>query len=77
MTYRVIAKEQAKREQTHHVYLHAVEKYKKVKTQNDYETTSKQIKHNTNIKRKQTYSVGFVKVFKFQENKFKTVQKNF
>ena len=75
LTYRVTVKQQAKREQTHHVYLHAVEKYEKVSTQNDYETTSKQTKHNTNIKK--TCSVGFVKVFKFQENKFKTVQKNF
>ena len=29
------------------------------------------------MKRKQTCSVSFVKVFKFQENKFKIVQKNF
>ena len=42
-------------------------------TQNDYETMSK----NEQIKRKQTCSVSFVKVFKFQENKFKIVQKNF
>ena len=74
---RVIAKQWAKREQTHPVCLHAVEKYKKVNTQNDYQKTSEETKHNTNIKRKQTYSVGFVKVFKFQENKFKIIQKNF
>ena len=73
----MIAKQQVKKEQTHPVCLHAVEKYEKVNKQNDYETTSKQAKHNTNIKRKQTYSVGFVKVFKFQENKVKIVQKNF
>ena len=29
-----------------------------------------------NIKRKQTRSLCFVNVFKFQENKFKIVQKN-
>ena len=29
------------------------------------------------IKRKQTYSESFVKMFKFQENKFKIVQKKF
>ena len=57
--------------------LHAVEKYEKVNTQNDYKTTSQQTKHKMNIKRKQTCSVGFVKVFKFQGNKFKIVQKNF
>ena len=38
--------------------------------------TKQQIK-NEQIKRKQTCSFGFVKVFKFQENKFKIVQKNF
>ena len=32
---------------------------------------------NEQIKRKQTCSVSFVKVFKFQDNKFKVVQKNF
>ena len=43
LLHRVIAKEQAKREQTHPVCLHAVEKFEKVgnaNTQNDYETTS-------------------------------------
>ena len=38
------AKQQAKREQSHPVCLHAVEKYKKlenISTQNDYETTCK------------------------------------
>ena len=38
--------------------------------------TKKQVKKEQ-IKRKQTCSVGFVKVFKFQENKFKIVQKDF
>ena len=41
--HRVIAK-QSKREQTHPVFLHAAEKYRKVEsvnTQSDYETASK------------------------------------
>ena len=41
--HRVIAKQQLKREQTHPVHLHAVEKYEKmesINTPNDYETTS-------------------------------------
>ena len=70
------AKQRAKREQTHPVHLHAVEKFKKkksVNTQNDYKTTSKEWRD----KKKQTCSVGFVKVFVFQDNKFKIVQKNF
>ena len=75
--YRMIAKQRAKTEQTRHVCLLAVEKYEKVNTKNDYETISKQTKQYTNLKRNQTCSVGFVKVFKFQENKFKIVQKNF
>ena len=37
--------------------------------------TKQQIK-NEQIKRKQTCSLCFVNVFKFQENKFKIVQKN-
>ena len=40
----MIAKQQPKREQTHPVCLHVVEKYEKVEnvnTQNDKETTSK------------------------------------
>ena len=44
LLHRVIAKQQAKGEQTHPVCLHAGEKYEKVEnvnTQNDYETTSK------------------------------------
>ena len=44
LLHRVIAKQQVKREQTHPVCLHAVEKYEKVdniNTQNDHETTSK------------------------------------
>ena len=57
--YRMIVKQQAKREQTHLMCLHAMEKYKKVEninTQNDYETTSKK---NEQIKRKQMCSVCF------------------
>ena len=38
---------------------------------------TKQQAKNEHIKRKQTCSRSFVKVFKFQVNKFKIVQKNF
>ena len=38
---------------------------------------TKQRVKNEQIKRKQTCSVIFVKVFKFQDNNFKIVQKNF
>ena len=62
----MIAKQRTKREQTHPVCLYPLEKYEKVNTQNDYETTSKQ-----------TCFVGFAKVFKFEKNRFKIVQKNF
>ena len=44
LLHKMIAKEQAKREHTHPVYLHAVEKDKKVEkanTQNDYQTSKK------------------------------------
>ena len=44
LIYRAIAKQQAKREQTPPVCLHAMEKYKKVDSanaHNDYKTTSK------------------------------------
>ena len=44
LLHRVIAKQQAKREETYHVCLHVVEKYEKaenVNTQNDYKATSK------------------------------------
>ena len=54
------------REQTHPVCLHAVEKYEMI--------TKQQVK-NEQIKRKHTYSVYFVKVFKFQKSKFKIVNK--
>ena len=66
-------KQRAKKEQTHPVYFHAVEKYKKVNTQNDYEAISKQTKHNTNIKRKQTCFVGFVK--KTSSRSFKRISR--
>ena len=59
------------------MYLNAVEKYEKDSAENDYKITSKQTKQNTNIERKQICSVGFAKVFKFQENKFRIIQKNF
>ena len=41
---RLIAKQQAEKEQTHSVYLHTVEKYEiveNINTQSDYKTTSK------------------------------------
>ena len=44
LLHRGIAKQQAKREQTHPVCSHEVERYEKVQninTQNDYKTTSK------------------------------------
>ena len=44
LIYIVIAEQRAKREQTHPVSLHVVERYRKVEsvtTQNDYETTTK------------------------------------
>ena len=44
LLHRMIAKQQLKREQTHPVCLHEVEKYEKVEnvnTQNQFETTSK------------------------------------
>ena len=75
LLYRVIAKQQSKREQTHPVCLHEVEKCEKVKSINsqDYEHYVK----NEQIRKKQTCSLCFVNVFKFQENKFKIAQKNF
>ena len=72
----MIVKQRAKREQTHPVCLHTVQKYEKVEsvnTQNNYETTSEK----RTDKKKKTSSVCFVKVSKFQENKFKIVQNNF
>ena len=44
LLYRMIVKQQAKKEQTHPVCLYAVEKYEKLKNgnaENDYKTTSK------------------------------------
>ena len=37
---------------------------------------TKQQVENEQIRRKQTWSLRFVNVFKFQENKFKIAQKN-
>ena len=71
----MIVKQQAKTEQAHPVCLHAVEKNEKVEISNA-KIDSKQVKYEQ-IKRKQTCSLSFVKVFKFQENKFKIFQKNF
>ena len=55
--------------------LHALGKYEKVENVNRM-ITKQQVKKEQ-IKRKQTCSLFFVNVFKFQENKFKIVQKNF
>ena len=74
---RLIAKQQAEKEQTHSVYLHTVDKYENVEninTQSDYKTTSK--RWIDKIKA-ETCSLCLVNVFKFQENKFKIIQKNF
>ena len=71
------AKQWAKREQTHPVCLQAMEKYEKlesVNTNNGYKRTSKKW---ADKKKTITCSVCFVKKFKFQQNKFKIVQKNF
>ena len=57
------------------VFTCSLEKNEKVEISNA-KIDSKQVK-NEQIKRKQTCSLSFVKVFKFQENKFKIVQKNF
>ena len=61
-----------RREQTHPMCLHTVEKYENlesINTQNDYKTTIKKWtdKKKTNL---------CLKVFKFQNNKFEIVQKN-
>ena len=76
LLHREILKQQSKREQTHPVCLHAVEKYEKVESINTQNDCKQQVK-NEQIKRKQTCSICFVNVFKFQENKFKIIQKNF
>ena len=59
------------------VCLQAVEKYEKVETlihRMIYATTSKKTQK---IKRKHICSLCFVNKFKFQENKFEIVQRNF
>ena len=53
-----------------------VEKYEKVESVNTKKITKQRVR-NELIKRKQTCSVCFVKVIKFNENKFNIVQKNF
>ena len=75
LLHRAIAK-QAKREQSHPVCLHAVQKYEKVEninTQNDYKMSKKM----NRLKENKTCCLCFVNVFKFHENKFNTIQKNF
>ena len=72
----MIAKQHAKREQIQPVCLHATEKYEKgesVNTQNDYKKASKK----WTVKKKHACPVSFVKLIKFWDNMFKTVQKNF
>ena len=61
-----------KKENNYPLCLQALEKCEKLKnidTQNDYKTMSKDWTDKT----KQTSSLCFVNVFKFQENKFKIV----
>ena len=51
LIYKMIAKQRAKREQTHPVCSHAVEKYEKMESvnpHNDYKTTSKKSQINRN-----------------------------
>ena len=74
LLHRVIAKQQGEIEQTHPVCLHAAGKYKKWRISIHKMITKQQIK-NEQIKRKQIYSLCFVNVFKFQENKFNIVQR--
>ena len=78
LLHRLIAK-QSKKEQTHLACLHAVENYEKVEsinTQNDLVTASKKMR-----RKKENIVVllfrNCVNVFKFQENSFKIVEKNF
>ena len=60
-----MAKQGGKREHTHECYTQwKYEKVESINTQNDYETVSK----NWTDKKKKTYSVCFVEMFKFQEN---------
>ena len=74
----LIYRQCVKRKQTNPVCLHAVEKYEKVDSNNIHRTITKQRVKNQQIKRKQNCSfLTFVKVFKFQDSKFKIVQKNF
>ena len=68
----MIAKQQAKREQSHLVYLHTVEKYKKVSinTQNDHETSEKW----TDKKKTNLFCV-FCKIFNSQESKIRSFKR--
>ena len=71
----MIAKQWAKREQIHPVGLHTLEKYERVdsiNTGNNYETKSEKWTDRKK-KKENTCSVCFVKVIKFQENKFQIV----
>ena len=53
--------------------LHPEEMYEQVETVNTQKIMKQQVK-NEQMKRKQTCSLCFVNVFKFQENKFKIVR---
>ena len=67
-----------KTDQTYPVCLHTTEKYGKVYgIASKHRVIMKQQVKNEYMKRKQTCSLCFVNAFKFQDNKFKIVQKNF
>ena len=72
----MIAKQWAKIEQTHPVCIHSGKECKGREHQHIELLWNSKSKMNRK-KENKTCSVSFVKVFKFQENKFKIVQKNF
>ena len=76
LLHRVIVKEQAKREQTYPVCLHAVEKYEKmenVNTQNDHETTSEK----STLKKKTDLFVVFCKCAEIPRKQVQDRSKDF
>ena len=71
----MVAKQWAKREQTYpmcYMQSKTMKRWRALIHRNDYETSKK-----WTDKRKQTCPVCFVKVIKFQENKFNIIQKSF
>ena len=66
LLHRIIAKQQSKREQTHPVCLPVVESMKRWRAL-VHRMIRKQQGKNEEIKRKQTRSLCFVNVFKFQK----------